>query len=97
VYYLSKNYFDILKTFFIFTFLSTVFLIFLIFFPNEAFLVEPYIVIDNYRYKEYVGPDLYGHHNYLVNISKLPQFYQIVILFNLLKIIIMLHQFFMKN
>jgi hypothetical protein len=50
-------------SFLFFTLLSLIFLLFSIFFPNEAFAMEPNTVIDYYGNKEYVGPDSYGHNN----------------------------------
>jgi hypothetical protein len=73
MYYLSRNYFEMFKTsFLIFTFLSTVFLLFSIFFPNEVFAMEPNTVIDYYGNKEYVGPDSYGHNNDPAKVSTIP-------------------------
>ncbi len=71
--YLSKNYFDMFKTsFFIFIFLSTIFLAFSLFFPNEAFAMEANTVIDYCGDTEYVGPDPYGHINDPAKISTTP-------------------------
>ena len=72
MYYLSKNYFDIFKTFFIFIFLSTVLLLFGIFFPNETFTMEPNTIIDYFVNKKYIGPDPYGHYMDPTNISITP-------------------------
>lgn len=71
--YLSKYYFDMLKTsLLIFIFLSTIFLSFSVFFPHEAFAMEANTVIDYYGDKEYVGPDPYGHNNDPTKISTTP-------------------------
>lgn len=64
MYFLSKNYFHQFKTpLLVLTFLFTVFFFFWIFFPQEAFAMEPPqdTVEDFYGYKEYVGQDPYGH------------------------------------
>jgi|SRR5580698_3526423 hypothetical protein len=53
-----------LKTVLLFLILfSTIFIVFNIYFPHEAFAMAPpqYIVEDFYGNKEYVGPDPYGH------------------------------------
>jgi hypothetical protein len=47
----------------LFTLLSIIFIVFSIFFPNEAFAMEPDTVIDYYGNKEYVGTDPYGQNN----------------------------------
>jgi hypothetical protein len=67
MYYFSKNYFDLFKiSLLVFTFLIILFLFFGIFFPHEAFAMEPSqdIIGDYYGNKEYIGKDPYGYfHN----------------------------------
>src|SRR5256885_13531466 len=67
MYYFSKNYFNLFKiSLLVFTFLFILFFLFGIFFPHEAFAMEPpskYIVEDYYGHKEYVGPDPYGYYH----------------------------------
>lgn len=64
MYYLFKYYFDMFKiSLSLFTLLSIIFIVFSIFFPNEAFAMEPDTVIDYYGNKEYVGTDPYGQNN----------------------------------
>jgi len=57
-----KIYFDFVRLYLIvIIFISLFIFLFNIWFPNEAFAMEPNITLDYYGKKEYIGPDAYGY------------------------------------
>lgn len=62
MYFFWKLYFDFIRFHFIVIILISLFLLLLnIWFPHEAFAMDPDTTIYYYGQKEYSGPDAYGH------------------------------------